>query len=55
MLKKEKFTRCLRCNRILKTLYAQQRGYGDVCWKQHKKDVEVEGGLFKLDIIEEKK
>ena len=34
------FCRCLRCNRKLKTEEAKKRGYGDYCWKEHKKEVE---------------
>lgn len=30
-----KYTRCLKCNKILKTERAKQRGYGDICWKQY--------------------
>lgn len=30
--------KCLRCNRTLKTQDAQERGYGEVCWKKHLND-----------------
>lgn len=29
------YHKCQRCNRILKTEKARQRGYGDFCWKMH--------------------
>lgn len=32
---KSRYIRCLRCNRILKTEIAQIRGYGNICWKKH--------------------
>lgn len=34
----EKYIRCKRCNRPLKTLEAQERGYGAFCYKQHLKE-----------------
>lgn len=30
--------RCLRCGRILKDPIAQERGYGEICWKKHLAD-----------------
>ena len=33
---KSVFTRCLRCNRLLRTPQAKARGYGDICWKKYK-------------------
>lgn len=27
--------RCKKCNRILKTQRAKERGFGDYCWKQY--------------------
>ena len=39
MVEKIKHTRCLRCNRILKTIEAQERGYGDYCWKIYKTEL----------------
>ena len=32
------FPFCLRCGRRLKTPEAQERGYGDICWKKHLRD-----------------
>lgn len=44
-----KCLRCLRCNRILKTEEAKQRGYGDKCWIIHKKEMEANHNrLFKI-------
>ena len=34
MKKPKLYTRCLRCNRKLKTESAMLRGYGDCCWKR---------------------
>ena len=31
-----KFCRCLRCNRILKSEEAKEKGYGPKCWREHK-------------------
>lgn len=31
----EKFTKCKRCNRKLKSLEAQTRGYGKYCFQIH--------------------
>lgn len=28
-------SRCLRCGKVLKSPVAQERGYGEVCWKKH--------------------
>ena len=33
-----KTTRCLRCGKVLKNPDAQERGYGEVCWKKHIND-----------------
>ncbi len=35
----KEFKRCLRCNRILKSEKARQRGYGDHCWTLYIKEV----------------
>ena len=32
------WSRCLRCGKTLKNSKAQERGYGEVCWKKHLKD-----------------
>ena len=32
--------RCLRCGRILKNPEAQERGYGEICWKKFKTDLQ---------------
>lgn len=32
------YTKCLRCNRKLKTEKAKLRGYGDYCWRVHKQE-----------------
>lgn len=29
------YQKCQRCNRILKSDKAKERGYGDYCWKLH--------------------
>lgn len=31
-------SRCLRCGKALKNPVAQERGYGEVCWKKHLTD-----------------
>lgn len=36
--KLEKHLRCIRCGRKLKDTIAQERGYGEVCWKKHISD-----------------
>ena len=33
--------KCLRCGRTLKNPEAQERGYGEVCWKKHLKDTQT--------------
>ena len=33
-----RFKYCLRCGRRLKNTEAQERGYGDVCWKKQQAD-----------------
>lgn len=48
------YKKCLRCNRKLKTIKAQKRGYGDHCWKVHKKEVKQNSGLFNLSLINKK-
>lgn len=43
----EKFIRCKRCNRPLKTIEAQVRGYGAYCYKQHlKENIKKQPNLF---------
>lgn len=32
------YTKCLKCNRKLKTERAKTRGYGDYCWRKHLKE-----------------
>lgn len=36
--KKKLYSKCLRCGRALKNEQAQERGFGDVCWKKHLMD-----------------
>lgn len=31
----KEYNRCLKCNKLLKTKEARNRGYGDCCWKKH--------------------
>ena len=38
--KKKSYSRCIRCGRTLKNPDAQERGYGEVCWKKHLTDVQ---------------
>lgn len=33
------YTKCIKCNRKLKTERAKSRGYGDYCWRQHQKEL----------------
>ena len=33
-----KFTRCIRCGKVLKNPEAKERGYGAVCWQKHIRD-----------------
>ena len=35
------FPKCLRCGRKLKSPDAQERGYGDICWKKHLNDTQT--------------
>ena len=32
------YSRCLRCGKALKNPVAQERGYGEVCWKKTQLD-----------------
>lgn len=34
----KKYLRCKRCNRILKSEEAKERGYGKICWEKHLKE-----------------
>lgn len=45
-MKNKQYKRCLRCNRLLKTPIARQRGYGEHCWYLHKQ--ELKRKKFKL-------
>lgn len=36
--KKKLYSKCVRCGRTLKSQEAQERGYGDVCWKKRLSD-----------------
>lgn len=40
-MKQQIYTRCLKCNRKLKTIKAKQRGYGECCWKKHLKEQQL--------------
>ena len=42
------YKRCLRCNRKLRSTKAQQRGYGEYCWKEHLKECENKNSLFNI-------
>ena len=42
----KKFLRCLKCNRILKTSISQSRGYGEFCWKQRQKELQINSSLL---------
>lgn len=33
------FHKCQRCNRVLKTEKARQRGFGDFCWRLHNLEI----------------
>lgn len=33
-MKDKIYTKCLKCNRPLKTPIAQKRGYGEACWRK---------------------
>ena len=43
-----RYSRCKRCNRILKTELAKQRGYGEYCWRQYQKSVKNSKNRFVL-------
>ena len=34
----DKHTHCIRCGKLLKNPVAQERGYGEICWKKHLND-----------------
>ena len=38
MGEEQEYIRCKRCNRLLRNDKARVRGYGDYCWKEHKKE-----------------
>jgi len=38
MSDEQKYIRCKRCNRFLRSDKARARGYGDHCWKEYKKE-----------------
>lgn len=45
-------SRCRRCNRILRTEDARQKGYGKFCWKLHQLEIRQRGDdlpLFKAN------
>lgn len=50
-MKKPLYKRCLRCNRKLTNLEAQQRGYGEHCWKEHLKEKQEKKGLFNINMF----
>lgn len=39
--KPEKHLRCIRCGKKLKDSLAQERGYGEICWKKHISDKQI--------------
>ena len=39
--KTEKHLRCIRCGKKLKDSLAQERGYGEICWKKHLSDKQI--------------
>lgn len=43
------YIRCKRCNRLLKSEEARQRGYGEHCWQIHLKDEHFKNTLFTVD------
>ena len=43
-----KYTKCLRCGRKLKTEEAKERGFGQICWEKYRSDVKYKE-LFSLD------
>lgn len=49
------YTKCLRCNKPLKSVEAQKRGYGPTCWHNIKQEHEKHNGLFELNTKEERK
>lgn len=48
MGKEEKYIRCKRCNKILKTSEAQNRGYGEHCWYIHLQEQKNKNTLFPM-------
>ena len=54
-MKKLLYNRCLRCNRKLKSLKAQQRGYGEDCWKEHVKEKQEKNSLFSISVLSNSK
>ena len=46
-------TRCIKCNRPLKTPLARKRGYGTHCWQQYLKENKRNTKCFIDKLIEE--
>lgn len=36
-----KYSKCIRCGKVLKNHIAQERGYGEICWKKHLSDDQI--------------
>lgn len=34
------YQKCQRCNRVLKTTFAKERGFGNYCWKLHNIEIQ---------------
>lgn len=49
------YSKCLRCNRPLKTEQAQRRGYGPFCWHLRNKELDKRNRLFDYDETEEER
>lgn len=44
----ENVIRCKRCNKVLKSAEAQQRGYGTWCWRQYLAEQQSKTSLFTI-------
>lgn len=45
---KKSSVRCKRCNKILTSPEARQRGYGELCWKIYLEENRQKNSLFPL-------
>lgn len=49
-MEKREYTKCLRCNRKLRTPLAKERGYGTSCWRTYLKEQKQSScNLFKVN------